>query len=63
MKHSVLEIAGADQTLPELFGEIKAYKKISLADSFAAALAKQRNSEIYTETAEFRALEPEWKMV
>jgi predicted nucleic acid-binding protein len=49
--------------MAELAGEIKASRKMSLADSFAAALAKQREGRIYTGDPEFRALEPEWKIV
>jgi ribonuclease VapC len=58
-----LEIVPADQDLAELAGEIKASRKISLADCFAAALAKQRDGVIYTGDPEFKALEPEWKII
>ena len=58
-----IEIVPVDQELAELAGKIKASKKMSLADCFAAALAKQRKSEIYTGDPEFKALEPEWKIV
>lgn len=58
-----MEIVLADRTMAELAGEIKASKRMSLADCFAAALAKQRNCEIYTGDPEFRALEPDWKIV
>lgn len=58
-----IEIVPADQAMAELAGGIKASRKMSLADSFAAALAKQRDGEIYTGDPEFRALEPEWKIV
>jgi len=58
-----IEIVPADQAMAELAGEIKASRKMSLADSFAAALAKQREGKIYTGDPEFRALEPEWKIV
>ena len=58
-----IEIVPVDQELAELAGEIKASKKMSLADCFAAALAKQRKGEIYTGDPEFKALEPEWKIV
>lgn len=57
-----IEIVPADQVMAELAGEIKASRKMSLADSFVAALAKQRDGEIYTGDPEFRALEPEWKI-
>ena len=58
-----IEIVPADQDLAELAGKIKASRKMSLADCFTAALAKQRNGEIYTGDPEFKALEPEWKIV
>ncbi len=58
-----LEIVPADQDLAELAGEIKASRKISLADCFAAALAKERDGEIYTGDPEFKALEPKWKII
>ncbi len=40
----------------------KSRHKISYADAFAAALAKQRNAELVTGDREFRALEPEIKI-
>ena len=57
-----MEIVPADQTLAELAGEIKAAKKISLADSFAAALAKQKKADLYTGDPEFRSVEKEVKI-
>ncbi len=58
-----IEIVPADQAMAELAGEIKASKKMSLAYCFAAALAKQRKLEIYTGDPEFKAVEPELKIV
>lgn len=58
-----IEIVPADQDLAELAGEIKASRKMSLADCFAAALARLRDGEIYTGDPEFKALGPEWKIV
>ena len=58
-----LEIVPADQVMAELAGEIKASNKMSLADCFAAALAKQRKLEIYTGDPEFKAVEKEVKIV
>jgi len=58
-----IKIVPADQDLAEMAGVIKASKKMSLADCFAAALAKQSKSEIYTGDPEFKSLEPEWKIV
>jgi predicted nucleic acid-binding protein len=58
-----IEVVPADPNMAELAGKIKASRKMSLADCFAAALAKQRNGVIYTGNPEFRALEPAWKIV
>ena len=58
-----IEIVPADQVMAELAGEIKASNKMSLADCFAAALAKQRKLEIYTGDPEFKAVEREVKVV
>lgn len=58
-----IEIVPADQALAELAGEIKASNKMSLADCFAAALAKQRKLEIHTGDPEFRCVEKEVKVI
>ena len=58
-----MEIVPADQTLAELAGEIKAAKKISLADSFAAALAKQKKADLYTGDQDFKNVERDVKVV
>jgi len=42
--------------------EYKSRHKISYADAFAAALAKQRNAELVTGDREFQALESEIKI-
>jgi predicted nucleic acid-binding protein len=58
-----IEIVPVDQELAELAGEIKAHKKMSLADCFAAALAKQNKAELYTGDPEFRAVEDSTKII
>ena len=58
-----IEIVPVDQELAEMAGEIKATKKMSLADCFAAALAKQLKAEIYTGDPEFRAVEDATKII
>lgn len=58
-----IEIVPADQELAELAGEIKATQKMSLADCFAAALAKHRKVDIYTGDPEFRSVESELRIV
>ena len=58
-----IEIVSVDQQLAELAGEIKAVKKMSLADCFCAALAKQKKADLYTGDPEFREVEKEIKVV
>jgi len=58
-----IEIVPADQHLAELVGEIKATRKMSLADCFAAALATQKKADVYTGDSEFRAVEKDVKVV
>jgi predicted nucleic acid-binding protein len=58
-----LDIIEADRNLAEQAGEIKATHKMSLADCFAAALAKQKKAEIYTGDPEFKSIEAEQKIV
>ena len=58
-----LEIVSADQPLAELAGEIRVSNKMSLADCFAAALAKQRKLDLYTGDPEFREVQSEVKIV
>lgn len=58
-----LEIVPAGQELAELAGELKVAKKMSLADCFAAALAKREKAEIYTGDPEFKTVEREIKVV
>jgi len=58
-----IEIVPADQQLAEQAGAIKAVRKMSLADCFCAALAKQKKADLYTGDPEFRAVEKEIKVV
>lgn len=58
-----LEVISADLSLAELAGEIKSTRKMSLADCFAAALAKQRKADLYTGDPEFRAVETDIEIV
>jgi len=48
--------------LAESAADFKARFKISLADAFAAALAKEKKAELLTGDPEFRALEKEIKI-
>jgi PIN domain nuclease of toxin-antitoxin system len=58
-----IEVVSADQELAEQAGEIKAHHKMSLADAFAAALAKARKADLYTGDSEFRAVEKNIRIV
>jgi len=58
-----IEVVPAGIDLAEMAGEMKATKKMSLADCFAAALAKQKKAEIYTGDPEFHAVEKEIRIV
>jgi ribonuclease VapC len=52
----------ADRLLADLAADFKARFKISLADAFAAALAKDKKTELVTGDPEFKALEKEIKI-
>ncbi|MBM3293987.1 MAG: type II toxin-antitoxin system VapC family toxin [Candidatus Aminicenantes bacterium] len=58
-----VEIVDVDLGLAKEAAGIKAKKKMSYADCFAAALAKIRKCEIVTGDREFAALEKELKIV
>jgi predicted nucleic acid-binding protein len=58
-----IEIVPVDQDLAEVAGEIKAKRKMSLADCFAAALAKKHKADLYTGDPEFREVEKEIRIV
>jgi len=58
----MIEFHPADRRLADLAADFKARYKISLADAFAAALAKERKSELVTGDPEFKALEKEIKI-
>ena len=58
-----LQIVAADQVLAESAGALKAVKKMSLADCFAAALAQQQQAAVYTGDPEFKAVEDEVKVI
>lgn len=49
----------ATRSLADLAADLKVRYKISLADAFAAALAKERKAELYTGDPEFKPLEKE----
>ena len=57
-----IEFHPADRRLADLAADFKARFKLSLADAFAAALAKEKKAELVTGDPEFRALEKEIKI-
>jgi len=57
-----IEFHAADRRLADVAAGFKARFKISLADAFAAALAKERKAELVTGDPEFRALAKEIKI-
>ena len=57
-----IEFHAADRRLADVAAGFKARFKISLADAFAAALAKERKAELVTGDPEFRVLEKENKI-
>lgn len=58
-----IEIVSVDMELAEIAGEIKTKKRMSLADCFAAALAKQRKLGVYTGDPEFQEVEKEVRVI
>ena len=58
-----LDVVPADLALAELAAEFKAGHKMSLANAFAAALAKQRKADLVTGDPEFKSLEPILKKI
>ncbi|MGH8021837.1 MAG: PIN domain-containing protein [Opitutaceae bacterium] len=52
----------AERGLADLAADFKARFKLSLADAFAAALAKEKKAELVTGDPEFKALEREIKI-
>ena len=53
---------GDDLKLARLAAQFKASHKMSLADAFAAALAKEKKAELVTGDPEFKAVEKEIKI-
>jgi predicted nucleic acid-binding protein len=49
--------------LADIAARLKASHPISLADAFAAALAKTQNAELVTDDREFKVVEKELKKI
>jgi ribonuclease VapC len=62
LKSLPVEFHPADRGLADGAADFKARFKLSLADAFAAALAKERKAELVTGDEEFKALEKEIKV-
>jgi len=58
-----IDFHSTTRALADVAADFKARFKMSLADAFAAALAKEKNAELVTGDPEFRALEKEVKVV
>ncbi len=57
-----VDVVAAELALAELAAEYKAAHKMSLADAFAAALAKQKKAELFTGHPEFKAVQRDIKI-
>jgi predicted nucleic acid-binding protein len=57
-----IEFHPADRALADIAADLKTRFKLSLADAFAAALAKVRNAELVTGDLEFKEVEGEVKI-
>ncbi len=57
-----IEFNSTDRPLADSAADFKARFRISLADAFAAALAKEKKSELVTGDPEFKPLEKEIKI-
>ncbi len=57
-----IEFHPADRRLADVAAEFKSKYKLSLADAFSAALAKEKKTELVTGDTEFKALEKEVKI-
>lgn len=58
-----IQVVPADLDLTKQAAQFKATKKMSYADCFAAALAKQRKAEVVTGDKEFKQVEGEVKIL
>lgn len=58
-----IEFHPVDRRLADMAAEYKTKYKLSLADAFAGALAKEKKAELITGDSEFKALEKEVKIM
>jgi predicted nucleic acid-binding protein len=57
-----IEFHAADRRLADVAADFKARYRLSLADAFAAALAKEKKTDLITGDTEFKSLENEIKI-
>lgn len=57
-----IDFHSTTRALADIAADFKAHFKMSLADAFAAALAKEKKAELVTGDPEFKALEQEIKI-
>jgi len=62
LKSLPIEFHPADRVMADLAADFKARFPLSLADAFAAALAKDKKAELVTGDTEFKPLEKEIKI-
>ena len=62
LKAAPIEFHPATRRLADLAADFKARFKLSLADAFAAALAKEKKTDLVTGDPEFKPLEKEIKI-
>jgi len=58
-----IEVIPADRELAKIAAEFKSSRKMSYADCFAAALAKQKKAELITGDKEFKEVEGEVRIL
>jgi predicted nucleic acid-binding protein len=58
-----IDFHSTTRAMADIAADFKARFKLSLADAFAAALAKERKADLVTADREFRAIEKEIKVV
>ncbi len=58
-----MDFHSPNRALADTAADFKARFRISLADAFAAALAKEKKAELVTGDPEFKALEKEIKII
>jgi len=58
-----IEFHAADRRLADLAADLKARHPLSLADAFAAALAREKKAELVTGDPEFKVVEREIKIL